>query len=181
MRPASIVFARGLLLTGDGAGGFPSAFALNGPTCARDEAKRGLGSSNKGMCSRSLTGIGLTCPAFFALVNPCDRRCFTKRIQVEESRTSPSFWSDKSNLSSMLIRTHAEPLSAKADGKPPARMADFFPAWRGRDGARFDRSVPRDACHQRADREQRSAQIQCAQAKQCTIPRVTPLCATGST
>ena len=29
------MFARSLLLTGDSAGGFPSAFALNGPACAR--------------------------------------------------------------------------------------------------------------------------------------------------
>ena len=35
MRSASIIFARSLLLTGDGAGGIPSAFALNGPACAR--------------------------------------------------------------------------------------------------------------------------------------------------
>ena len=35
MRSASVVFARNLLLTGDGAGGFPSAFALNGPACVR--------------------------------------------------------------------------------------------------------------------------------------------------
>ena len=34
---ASIIFARGLglLLTGDSAGGFPSAFGLNDPACAR--------------------------------------------------------------------------------------------------------------------------------------------------
>ena len=35
MRSASIVFARSLLLTGGSAGGFPSAFALNGSACAR--------------------------------------------------------------------------------------------------------------------------------------------------
>ena len=35
-RSASVVFARSLLLTGDGAGGFPSAFALSGPACARN-------------------------------------------------------------------------------------------------------------------------------------------------
>ena len=35
MRSASIVFARSLLLIGDGAGGFPSAFALNGSACVR--------------------------------------------------------------------------------------------------------------------------------------------------
>ena len=35
MRSALIIFARGLLLTGDSAGGFPSAFAFNGPACAR--------------------------------------------------------------------------------------------------------------------------------------------------
>ena len=56
----------------------------------------------------------------FALGSPRDRRCFTKRLQREESRASRSLSSDKSNLSSMLIRTQAEPLSAKADGKPPA-------------------------------------------------------------
>ena len=35
MRSASIVFARGPLLTGGSAGGFPSAFALNGSACGR--------------------------------------------------------------------------------------------------------------------------------------------------
>ena len=35
MRSVLIVFARSLLLTGDCAGGFPSAFALNGSVCAR--------------------------------------------------------------------------------------------------------------------------------------------------
>ncbi len=30
MRSALIIFARSLLLTGDSAGGFPAAFALNG-------------------------------------------------------------------------------------------------------------------------------------------------------
>ena len=35
MRSALISFARSLSLTGDGAGGFPSAFALNGSACAR--------------------------------------------------------------------------------------------------------------------------------------------------
>ena len=35
MRSVSLVFARNLLLTGDSASGFPSAFALNGPACAR--------------------------------------------------------------------------------------------------------------------------------------------------
>ena len=35
MRSASVVFARNLLLIGDGAGGFPSAFALNGSACVR--------------------------------------------------------------------------------------------------------------------------------------------------
>ena len=35
MRSALISFVRSLSLTGDGAGGFPSAFALNGPACAR--------------------------------------------------------------------------------------------------------------------------------------------------
>ena len=57
MRSASVVVARGLLLTGDSAVGFPAAFALNGPGLhAPDEAKRGLGSSNKDMRRRSLTG-----------------------------------------------------------------------------------------------------------------------------
>ena len=65
MRSASISFARSLSLTGDGAGGFTSAFALR----ALNEAERGLGSSNKGICSRSLTGIDLMCEAFFALGN----------------------------------------------------------------------------------------------------------------
>ena len=51
MRSALIIFARGLLLIGDGAGGFPFAFSLNGPACALNETKRSLGSSNKGMCS----------------------------------------------------------------------------------------------------------------------------------
>ena len=35
MRSASVVFARNLLLIGDGAGGFLSAFALNGSACVR--------------------------------------------------------------------------------------------------------------------------------------------------
>ena len=35
MRSALIVFARSLLLTGDSAGGFPAAFALNGSAWAR--------------------------------------------------------------------------------------------------------------------------------------------------
>ena len=51
IRSASIIFARSLVLIGDSEGGFPSAFALKGPACAPNEAKRGLGSSNKGMRS----------------------------------------------------------------------------------------------------------------------------------
>ena len=35
MRSASIIFARSLSLTGDSAGGFPSAFALNGSAWAQ--------------------------------------------------------------------------------------------------------------------------------------------------
>ena len=34
-RSASVVFARSLLLVGDSAGGFPSAFAFSNPACAR--------------------------------------------------------------------------------------------------------------------------------------------------
>ena len=40
MRSASIVFVRSLLLIGGNAGGFPSAFALNGPACARSMKPR---------------------------------------------------------------------------------------------------------------------------------------------
>ena len=36
----SIIFARGLSLTDDSTGGFPSAFALNGPACARSMKPR---------------------------------------------------------------------------------------------------------------------------------------------
>ena len=57
MRSVSIVFARSLLPISDSAGGFQSAFALSGPACrAPDGAKRGLGSFNKDMRRRSLTG-----------------------------------------------------------------------------------------------------------------------------
>ena len=35
MRSVSLVFVRGLLLIGDNAVGFPSAFAIDGPNCAR--------------------------------------------------------------------------------------------------------------------------------------------------
>ena len=36
MRSVSLVFARNLLLTGDSASGFPSAFALDGPGLPRE-------------------------------------------------------------------------------------------------------------------------------------------------
>ena len=72
------MFARSLLLIGDGAGRVSVGFCTQRPGLrALNEAKRGLGSSNKGMCSRSLTGIDLMCPAFSALGNTWDRRCFT--------------------------------------------------------------------------------------------------------
>ena len=42
IRSALIIFAHSLLLTGDSAGGFPSAFSLSGSACALNEAKRSL-------------------------------------------------------------------------------------------------------------------------------------------
>ncbi len=54
MRSVSIVFARSLLPISDSAGGFCTQRpGLRAP----DEAKKGLGLSNKGMCIRSLTGV----------------------------------------------------------------------------------------------------------------------------
>ena len=57
MRSVSLVFARNLLLIGDGAAGFPSAFALDGPGLPRARwSQQRSRFVQKGMLSRSPTG-----------------------------------------------------------------------------------------------------------------------------
>ncbi len=116
MRSALISFARSLSLTGDGAGGFPSAFALNGPACARINMLDRFDLSDE------------------KLRDALDSSPWSRFVKHRRSQRLPSA-KKAGHIKSMPVRLRLQiplldeprPLSAslsvrsaKADGKPPA-------------------------------------------------------------